>query len=647
MFLKGQLWQKRILTRETGKCDNYSVLIYTKDVGGITMYKNLEKSAKEKRKVLNVLMTFLLIAILVADVALLGQYFNRTKHTYATEPTLMNQDSRTNVENVKFGVYLETDNVGQNIIEKDINSEDLIVYAYVKVEGGGALREAEISFGETNFKLRQGTESGTFSLDTIQSGQDVLIEIPVDTVIQKGKFNLGLLDMISTIKLTGKYTNNDGNVEEVYSEKNVQIIWNSSAATEESELAFLNQEIITNGIFEINGQNKRVIQILVNSGVEGNVYPIKETNIEIDVPKLMDIEGPVIAEEELPAEENLGEEELIAEEETEIVGEPEETTTVAVLPETVRVAVINGTNATNGKTGIVELGEVNTQELKPNSWSYDSENGRVNIKSMNIPDGKNNVSWKKTGMDEYIITYVYSEDVDISNITSDIRSTILLYGNNELELSAENSMIQEEPSELSNIVSFNVLVTDKVYKSNMNVSENIEYKGKWEIGISYSDAIDSIIVMGNKDIIMDKSETVGYERSIYKATKINKEEFIKLFGEDGFIGIYNVEEEQLIYVINKETEADENGDIEITYEEGIYDIFIKTSRPVKEGKLNVENTKEIITQGFSDEEIFGIDKLKSTANVAGVKGEEVVEEKTKDAYMKFIDLVTLARLRIE
>lgn len=611
------------------------------------MYKNLEKSAKEKRKVLNVLMTFLLIAILVADVALLGQYFNRTKHTYATEPTLMNQDSRTNVENVKFGVYLETDNVGQNIIEKDINSEDLIVYAYVKVEGGGALREAEISFGETNFKLRQGTESGTFSLDTIQSGQDVLIEIPVDTVIQKGKFNLGLLDMISTIKLTGKYTNNDGNVEEVYSEKNVQIIWNSSAATEESELAFLNQEIITNGIFEINGQNKRVIQILVNSGVEGNVYPIKETNIEIDVPKLMDIEGPVIAEEELPAEENLGEEELIAEEETEIVGEPEETTTVAVLPETVRVAVINGTNATNGKTGIVELGEVNTQELKPNSWSYDSENGRVNIKSMNIPDGKNNVSWKKTGMDEYIITYVYSEDVDISNITSDIRSTILLYGNNELELSAENSMIQEEPSELSNIVSFNVLVTDKVYKSNMNVSENIEYKGKWEIGISYSDAIDSIIVMGNKDIIMDKSETVGYERSIYKATKINKEEFIKLFGEDGFIGIYNVEEEQLIYVINKETEADENGDIEITYEEGIYDIFIKTSRPVKEGKLNVENTKEIITQGFSDEEIFGIDKLKSTANVAGVKGEEVVEEKTKDAYMKFIDLVTLARLRIE
>ena len=592
------------------------------------MDKNLENN---KRKTLNILVTLLIITIMFTDMILLGKYFEREKQSYATGVDLSSQDNSTNVENVKFDVYLDTENAGQNIIIKDIHSDDLVIYAYVKVQGGGVLREGNISFGDANFKLRQETD---LNLDTIPSGQGLLLEIPVEAINFSDKFNVGLLDMISTIKLTGKYINKDGDEISLYTEKHLQVVWSSNQEGEE-ELAVLAQEIITNGIFEINGENKRVIQVLVGSGIEGNIYPIKETRLEVDIPKLM-MTVKETNDEEAIIEEN--EEELAREENEEIIN-----SRIEVLPEDIRVATINGTNATNSKMTLKEVESMDVENTYANIWTKDLENGKINIKSMNNPDNKNNVSWKKQAMDEYIITYVYPAEVELENITSEVNSKILLYGGNK-ELAQTSLMILEEVEEVSNITSFNISITDKIYKSNMNVSENIEYTTKWTIGISYAGAMDSIIILDNKDRIINKQENAVYERSIYKASHINKQEFIELFGEEGIIEIYNRTDNELIAVIEAFAEEDENGNIVIIYPENITEIYLKTSEPKVEGSFNVYTNKELITEGFTDDQIFDINILKTEAIAAGSLGTEILEQRTKNADMKFIDLVTLAKL---
>ena len=44
------------------------------------------------------------------------------------------------------------------------------------------------------------------------------------------------------------------------------------------------------------------------------------------------------------------------------------------------------------------------------NWTYDNQTGKIEINVNNNPNnGK--ISWKKNVLDEYIVTYIYSEDV--------------------------------------------------------------------------------------------------------------------------------------------------------------------------------------------------------------------------------------------
>ena len=54
------------------------------------------------------------------------------------------------------------------------------------------------------------------------------------------------------------------------------------ATDEETPTIVANQDIITNKVCKINGEQKRMIQIYLETGIESEEYPIKETNITLD-----------------------------------------------------------------------------------------------------------------------------------------------------------------------------------------------------------------------------------------------------------------------------------------------------------------------------------------------------------------------------
>lgn len=510
------------------------------------------------------LATLLVITLTFANFIMLESYISNAVETN------LNQDNSTNVANVKYDVYVEQE--GKKEVNKDINDENLILGISVKVENGGYFGEGKIELQDTNFRIKNYENEKDITIETIQSGNEKTLKLNIVPIKSKD-FNLSLLNMISSIKLTGKYTNNEGTTTDVESTKNVKVTWNSQNISEENNPINLEQEIITNKIYNIEGTNKRVIQILAKSGLRNNCYPIKETNIKAYAPA-------------------LGSEE--------------------VYPEEVLVASYN-TTATNGKDS-TDFGK--TEEEKLGKWSYNQEEKAINIKIENS-ESNNNIKWEKTGEDKFVITYVYGESVDITKITSRIENKISIYGESSTELTKTSEIYLENLEEKGSIINTDIRATNLIYKSNMNIGEETEYAVKHTLELSYSKILGEMKIKNDvEQFIISEEESIS-ANTYFKSTYINKNEILKLLGENGNIKLAYINsnnETVELQTINNETVADESGVITINYgtDTKFSTLLITTSKPVSEGKLNIIHKKAIDCIGYEKEQIKQINRLNTS-----------------------------------
>ena len=583
------------------------------------MLKELKENLKIRSVIIKTLAMFLVMLLTFVNIAFLGRFFGQASITYATDEIVNNQDASTNVENVKFEVYLDANDRNKRMATVDMNSNELILYIQVKVQGGGVLREGVISFGGTNFILQQEGDNDKLNLDTIPSGNGTTVEIPIKAKKGGNIINLGLLDMMSTIRLEGKYTNNDGDVVDITGEKYVKVTWNSQNVSEDNNPVLLEQEIITNKIFKLNGEDKRIIQLAVSSGVNGNIYPIKYDYITVNTPILLD----------------------------------------ASQPEDVYVSTY-GTEETNGITGILRMTSPEDYPLgveptygipAENTYMYVKSEQKINISVWeNIPDSSNNIFWNKSAVNEFIITYIYPASIDVSYIQSNVENKVKLHTSDGAELSGTSVLVKDaienevEIEECSNITTFDVEMTNKVYKSNLNIGENINYATKWSIGISYAELLDTIVLLEYRDTIYNEEELKTYNNTFYKTLYLNKQEFLWIFGEEGYIDVYNSVTEEVIYQINNDSEADENGFIIFEYPENITNIYMKTSNPKGEGKLNIYNNKEIIPDGFTSKDILDMFVLRNLAVLAAGQEGSTIELRNQETFMDLESPVTVSRL---
>ena len=475
------------------------------------------------------------------------------------------------------------DGEGNEVQEADITSE-LNLHLSISVTEG-SLKNVNLNLDNCNFRLKD-----KLSIDPINAGETKELDLKI-VARNDDKFNLDLLNMESKIKLTGTYLNNN-NTEEVNKEKAVSIKWNSanlSTMDEEtiSATKILENEIITNKTYTIDGEEKRVIQVKVKSGIKDNIYPIERTLITLE---------PIQIGEISENEEFIKESDIKAEE-----------TSVSAY----------STMGTNGKDGSVNFGTV--EENKLGSWQYDSESGKTTILVNNPKDENNNVVWAKNSIDEFVVTYIFkNEEIkDAKAIRTEIKSEIKLYTEEGEHTKTASQSITN--SEKAMLIELNVQNPTELSKK--NIQKGKDFNETFELNISNSKIVESILLASELDTLNISDSEATEPATYYKTVYVNKEDFINILGEEGLIELIDINKEEVVGTITKDSVSESNPEIlTIEYPEGVSRIGVLISKPIKGGKLSIINTKTLDISSV-EEYIAKVDEINLlTINAIGAIG---------------------------
>ena len=513
-----------------------------------------------QQKLIKVIAVLLTTTILYANSATVVSY---AADNFLSAKALENQGTSTTNENVEFDVYYDG---GKHTVSADVNAEDMKLNIALKVKKAGYIKDAVVDFSDTNFKIAKTEESDNIqavdaenkkiSFNQINNGENVTetINIALD---KKDEISEDMFDRDNTIKFTGTYVNAKG--EEVAVKKDIVVHTSWTASTAKAKLDY---EITKYIPYSANNVSKLITQGKITSYVENSVLPIKNTNIEVNAPKINN-----------------------------------------KYPETVTV-VANSTNATNG--------DANGDNFSKNNWSYDSTTGKITITvNNNAVNGK--IQWAKNTADEFIVTYIYSSDVyeavkdSVTRVTYDASSSMNLYVQSGVnKVSAHVDGYEDQTKKIGDIVEFTSNATQSISKgyiyNNKNAADEnkkeTEYVAKYTAHASYADVIDAIVLKQDVDQFVtangsEQSTTVGGVNYAYNKTlAISKQEFDKVFGENGEITILN-EAGTTLATINKDTEVKDNKIVVNLVPFNTNSITIKTSKPQAEGNVIFEITKAL------------------------------------------------------
>lgn len=479
------------------------------------------------------------------------------------------------------------DSEGKEVKEADITSE-LNLHLSIAVKEGN-LKNVNLDLSNCNFKLKD--ESG---IDQINAGETKELDFKI-VARNDDQFKLDLLNMESKIKLTGTYSN-DNKTEEVNKEKTVSVKWNAQELynmDDETGKAtkVLENEIITNKTYTIDGEEKRVVQVKIKSGIKDNIYPIEKTQITANLLESGKMEeGKFVAENELKAE---------------------------------KVEVVAySTKATNGKDGSANFGK--TEENKLGSWEYDSESGKITITVNNSKDENNCVAWAKNAVDEFVITYIYNEESvkNVNAFRTVVESNLKLYTDEGEHKKTVRYWVTN--TEKAMPIELNIQAPESLSKRNIQKGES--FAEAWTLNISNTQIGGDILAVSKIDKLNIADSEDIKPVTHYNATYINKEDFINILGENGEIVILNMATGEELGKITKESTIENNDKIlGISYSENASQIGVQISKPVKAGKLSIASRKTLNISSV-EEYVSKIDKIDSlTINaIAGIQkaGEE-------------------------
>ena len=374
---------------------------------------------KEKNIINKLCAMLLIIALTVSNFLFVGE----AAVSYAVETI------KTNNSNVDFSAYFlnengeKVDKIGKNIKEE----QDLYVDVTVRNEG---YFNGKISLANSNFNIKDEIQTqdiaeisdNTVTLNQINAGSTVTIKLKIEAK-SSDTITADNLSSSSEIVLEGQYVNSK-NVEkakyiDIKGTATVGIHWKSRDDTN----AELSSKILTNSIYEINGEEKRIVQVLVSSKITENNYPVKQTEIDLTMTK---------------------------------------------KPENVNVYA-KSTKATNSN---ISFGDSNS--------SYDEANSKISIKLENT--NTDNISWNKNTEDSFIVSYIFNKDEDISNTQVSINDKISTYDNKELTAKSD-VQIKEE---IDGIISYSIENTEKeIYKGKIYTGEERSYNTTSKIDVNY------------------------------------------------------------------------------------------------------------------------------------------------------------------
>ncbi|MBR3162585.1 MAG: DUF11 domain-containing protein [Clostridia bacterium] len=483
----------------------------------------------------------LIIALTMVDFIFIGV----EAVSYAADS--LTTGTATNNKNVTFDCYFKGVN-GEAITEKTeaINNNSIKLYGQVSVKNDGYF-VGSVTLGESNFKLKNEIlsdsinkiEGNTITLNQVNAGEVVEFEIGIDP-IKNDTINSGFLNMLSDVSINGIYRNNKEKDIEIKATRNVQLTLSNPYA--ENEGVEFSTNIITNKVYNVNGENKRIVQVLVESGLVGSQYPIKETNIELNVPNQVE-----------------------------------------------KVDVISrGTFLTNGK---------NETEFNSNDWNYSKEEQKIEIAIKNLESNKT-IKWTKNEKDQLIVTYIMDANTNINNTNINAKTRIILYD--------VNSTVKESTSAATISEEKDGIITSEIKPGESNIYKGKIYSGEDRIYNLTTNIYVNEAETGknaNIELLPTTYETSEGELSAniqLSNTIINKSQVLRVLGEDGTLRILS-STGSYIAEINNATQTDENGNVLVKYPEGTTSVKVETSNAKNTGTISLSNMKVIKQDGNSRE----------------------------------------------
>ncbi len=485
---------------------------------------------------------FMIISMIMTHFSVFG----KTLISYAIDSGNVNND------NIELYAYFVGEN-GEKISEKECQiDKTLMLKIDVKVkneQGYGGYSDVEIKIDNSNFKLKDDKKMQI----RVNSGETKTIEREIEFAYTED-ISKEYLSKESSITLEGKYKNSKGEYT-IKGTTNVKVTWLSK----EELTSNVNLEVLTNKVYE--QIDKRIVQLLITNNTNSISYPIKNTKIELNLPK---------AAQEIRIHKRT-------------------------------------TEGTNGN-----------KDFNNNNYNIDEEN-KITI---DINNTENEV-WKKDALDQLVITYELDKEEEY-NSTINLASNIVLQDDKKL---TQNSEIKIEEEKDGSVTGDIIEKETEIYKGKIYSGEAREYTSINKINIDYIEPLEKIEIDELKPTYIASKETIDANIK-YINSEINKEEFIKVFGENGYITVKD-QEGNIIANINKDSKTNEQGNIVISYVD-MDSIKFVTSKPNNVGTLNIITKKSIIDEAnINEENILDLeDKKKLTSIKDEIKVNENIAQKT-------------------
>lgn len=456
--------------------------------------------------------------------------------SYAAD--ISNIEKNTNNKNVEFVAYFKNEK-GEKInnLNAKTNAEDLKIYFQVSVKQEGYFN-GNILLRDANFKFKNGDSNTTINkiednkiyLNQINAGETREIEVGIQ-LLENEQFDLNLINKINSIAIEGIYRNSTQKDISISATRKLTVDM-IVPYTSQNESINLSQEVITNKVAKYNGENKRIVQVEIKTGIANNAFPIKTSSIKVQTPKIQNQEPEI----KVNANEVL---------------------------------------TTNGKN------------LTEENYKYNKETGVLEIKVDNTAES-NKVSWLKNGEDKIIVTYIYDENAEVNGEELVANSKIELYDTSKTTLNAtRKTQINNDEK--------NAIITTKKAENEENIYKGKLYAGISR-DITHTTEINvNLIGVANEITVVEENEKIAdlEIKTTYKNTVINKENVLNVLGQDGELTILNAQNDEVIAKINSLSNVDNNGNIVINYNEEMSSIKIKTTSPKNTGNIKVQSTKTI------------------------------------------------------
>ena len=459
----------------------------------------------------------------------------------------------TNVENVEFDAYFNQD--GSRIYEKtgDTDLEDTIVL-HIEVKNNGELSDAKIQMNNANFKILKDRVQNTY----VKEINDETNEITLNSITYGNSIDIELPIQFKKQEIFNSnyfIQENIINFSGTYKKEEQQTV--TSQKTLKINWTTNADTVLSQNIakFIDVGEDGVLLQQNITSEVQGNKLPREQEILNINV--------PVILEQK---------------------------------PNDVYV-ILNG------------------KRLEQEKVNYNKENNLLEVKIANEGETCN---WGEA-QNNYQIIYIYPKEIGETNKQIDINTTLKtkLFTKDEIQ---KQDMQNLQVSKVGNIVDIQKnILTQSMYKGYLyaKTQNEITFEEEENINISYSKAAQNIELQTLENLFVnDQNQEFAAGSSVnYKGFIINKQYMIDFLGEQGSITIQD-ENGTVITTINSSIEADENGNITITYDGNKKNVKVIISKPLLEGVLEFRHIKSLSGESnYTKEELKTFTKLVSRSEV--------------------------------